>query len=64
MKTLTLTRIAYSNMGVFGQLEVDGQALYSVERPWLDNKRIVSCIPEGAYLCRPPLLRERGLRCR
>lgn len=27
-----------------------GNQLKSIERPWLDNKRNVSCYPEGTYL--------------
>lgn len=34
-------------------MTVDGAVLYTVERPWLDNQAMVSCIPEGAYNCRP-----------
>ena len=26
------------------------QLLYTIERPWLDNARNISCIPEGEYL--------------
>lgn len=28
----------------------NGEILYSLERPWLDNKVSVSCIPEGDYV--------------
>tara|TARA_R110000782_G_C14778715_1_gene409762 strand:+ start:207 stop:551 length:345 start_codon:yes stop_codon:yes gene_type:complete len=27
----------------------EGLSLYTVERPWLDNKAFVSCIPDGNY---------------
>ena len=27
----------------------NGEALFSLELPWLNNKRNVSCIPEGEY---------------
>lgn len=50
---LTLTRFAYTPFGVFGEIYVDGQQLFTVERPWLDNRRSVSCIPAGIYSCRP-----------
>lgn len=40
-------------MGTFGRLSVDGWSCYTVERPWLDNKPRVSCIPAGAYHLRP-----------
>lgn len=50
---LRLTRFAYTDMGVFGEITVDGQKLYTVERPWLGNAPSVSCIPLGKYVCRP-----------
>ena len=28
----------------------DGSHCYNLERPWLDNKPFVSCIPEGQYI--------------
>lgn len=28
----------------------NGESVYTLERPWLDNKVSVSCIPEGQYL--------------
>lgn len=27
--------------------------LYTVELPWRDNQKRISCIPEGTYYCRP-----------
>lgn len=50
---LVLTRFCWSELGVFGELYVDGQRLYTVERPWLGNQRSVSCIPLGFYDCQP-----------
>jgi hypothetical protein len=50
---LILTRFAYTSMGVFGRFMVDGQLLFTVERPWLQNRAEVSCIPEGTYTCQP-----------
>ena len=36
-----------------GMLIVAGRVLgFTLERPWLGNKRNVSCIPEGVYTCR------------
>lgn len=40
-------------MGTFGIILVDGQILYTVERPWLNNAPGTSCIPEGSYKCEP-----------
>lgn len=53
LKTLILTRFAWSDFGCFGEIYVDGQRLYTVERPWLGNQKAVSCIPLGVYTCRP-----------
>ena len=50
---VSVTRFAYTDMGVFGRLMVDGQLLFTVERPWLKNMPRVSCIPEGTYSCEP-----------
>lgn len=46
---LVLTRYGSSPMGTFGELEFDGQRCFTVERPWLDNKPTVSCVPPGVY---------------
>ncbi|MCD1628477.1 DUF5675 family protein [Marinobacter shengliensis] len=36
--------------GVFGKWKFpDGWECFTVERPWLDNKPMVSCIPDGVY---------------
>ena len=36
--------------GTNGQLMVDGQKICStIELPWKDNQRQISCIPEGRY---------------
>lgn len=53
MQRLTLERFAYTPMGTFGKIVVDGAVLYTVERPWLNNAPSVSCIPEGTYKCKP-----------
>lgn len=53
MDSLILTRFAWTDMGVFGEMLVDGQRLFTVERPWLDNRPAVSCIPLGVYECAP-----------
>lgn len=50
---LELVRITPAKTdGVFGVLLVDGDPFcLTVERPWLDNKPKISCIPEGKYSC-------------
>lgn len=47
---LTLKRIDSTSRGVFGVLsDEDGPICVTIERPWLDNKPMVSCIPVGQY---------------
>lgn len=52
---IVLERFCYSDdMGVFGKITLtSGMELYTVERPWLDNKEGISCIPTGEYVCKP-----------
>jgi len=47
---LKLARFDRLEEGTFGKLIFpDGWWCYTVERPWLDNKPMVSCIPDGVY---------------
>lgn len=46
---LLLTRTYYET-GSNGVLSVDGKRIcYTIELPWKDNQRGISCIPEGVY---------------
>ena len=46
---LLLTR-TYFPEGTNGKLECEGQLIsYTIELPWKNNERRVSCIPEGEY---------------
>lgn len=58
MSEARLTRFAYTPQGTFGRLAVAGKEFYTVERPWLDNKSNVSCIPEGTYALK---MRDSGV---
>jgi len=49
LKTIILERFCYHPEGTLGVLKLDGETFYSIERPWLDNKPNVSCVPEGTY---------------
>lgn len=49
MKEIVLERFCYHPNATLGVLEVDFERFYTVERPWLDNKPNVSCIPVGTY---------------
>lgn len=47
---LSLIRDRQDDLATLGRLFVDGRYLcFTLERPWLDNQRGVSCIPEGVY---------------
>lgn len=45
----TITRTWYDDKQTLGQLDVGDLTLYTLELPWKDNARRVSCIPEGTY---------------
>ena len=48
---IVLERFAYSPDGTFGVMTFPtGEQFYTVERPWLGNKPMESCIPEGLYI--------------
>lgn len=50
---ITLHR-SYFAAGTNGTLFIDGKFFcYTIELPWRDNKRNISCIPEGAYEIEP-----------
>ena len=50
MNVATLKRFASSqDQGTFGVLTVNGRSWFTAERPWLENKTFVSCIPNGWY---------------
>jgi hypothetical protein len=47
---LTLTRTYFPD-GTNGKLECDGKLICkTIELPWKNNERSVSCIPEGRYI--------------
>jgi len=49
---VTLKRISYTENETYGVLTIKGHPVcVTLERPWLDNKQNVSCIPEGYYAC-------------
>jgi hypothetical protein len=49
---LLLTRTYFPD-GTNGKLESEGRFIcYTIELPWQDNDKGVSCIPEGEYLLR------------
>jgi hypothetical protein len=54
MKQLKLFRVTEFDKATFGVLTVNGQPRWlTLERPWLDNEKKVSCIPLGKYKVLP-----------
>lgn len=50
MEKVVLERFGYMPFGTYGKFMFPtGETFFTVERPWLDNKQGVSCIPEGIY---------------
>jgi hypothetical protein len=59
MKTIQLTRFAYTPIGTFGELIIDGkhfcfvvEEVWHANRPSIPGKQTGSCIPVGNYICR------------
>lgn len=47
---INLYRFAHFKTGTLGRLVLpNGAELYTIERPWLNNKPFVSCVPSGLY---------------
>ena len=60
---LLLVRDTFSENSVIGELFLDGERMCdTLENPWLDNQRNISCIPEGEYKVRLRLPRESATR--
>ena len=51
MKEALLIRREQDDQGTFGLLFTEGFQCHTVELPWRDNARRVSCIPAGKYPC-------------
>lgn len=47
-----LIRDVRSPRHTLATLIIRGHSLSTIERPWLNNKRNESCIPQGRYLCK------------
>jgi hypothetical protein len=52
---LTLKRAFDDGKVTLGMLEVPGldEPIYTLEEPWRDNMRNISCVPPGVYRCTP-----------
>ena len=63
MINLLLIRDTFSKKSTIGELFLNGERICdTLENPWQDNQRNVSCIPEGVYPVRLRLPRESGTR--
>lgn len=57
---ITIIRTPYPR-ATNGQLFINGkQAAFTIERPWLDNRRMQSCIPVGTYEIKKRWTPRRG----
>ena len=52
MKEVYLFRTVTSDQGTEGVLATDGFFSKTLELPWRENKRSISCIPSGEYIVR------------
>jgi len=60
MRTAVLVRTESTDEGTFGLIAFGGERTYSLELPWRDNARGLSCIPPGAYRAVPTSHRRLG----
>ena len=61
MIRIGLRRLEHTDDGTFGVFILpQGAFCYSLELPWKDNQRNVSCIPLGEYLCTPRFSNKFG----
>ena len=60
---LLLIRDTHSETSTIGKLYLNGELMCdTLENPWLDNQRNISCIPAGQYNVRLRLARESATR--
>jgi len=60
---LLIIRDTFTENSVIGKLYCNGEFIsHTLELPWNNNKKRVSCIPKGDYKCRVRLARESGSR--
>ena len=49
MKTVTITRKSDNGVEILGRLTTEGFSCKTLERPYKDNKPMISAIPKGNY---------------
>ena len=60
---LLIIRDTFTDKSVIGKLYCNAEFIaHTLELAWRDNKKSVSCIPEGRYDCRVRLARESATR--
>ena len=60
---LLLVRDTFSKESTIGELFINGERICdTLENPWLDNQRRISCIPEGEYPVRLRYPKESGTK--
>ena len=60
---LLLIRDSFSDKSTMGKLFLNGELLCdTLENPWLDNQKNISCIPAGEYKVRIREAKESGSR--
>ena len=60
---LLIIRDTFTDKSTIGTLYINGERFCdTLENPWLDNQRNISCIPEGQYKVRLRLARESATR--
>ena len=63
MINLLLIRDTFTKESTIGELFINGERICdTLENPWQDNQRNISCIPEGVYPVRLRLPRESATR--
>ena len=60
---LLIIRDTFTKESTLGRLFINGESFCdTLENPWLNNQRNISCIPEGQYKVRLRLARESATR--
>ena len=60
---LLIIRDTFSDKSTIGELFINGERFCdTLENPWINNKKNVSCIPRGEYKVRLRLARESATR--
>ena len=60
---LLIIRDTFTKKSVIGKLYCNGEFIaHTLELPWKNNQKSVSCIPAGKYKCRVRLARESASR--